>query len=131
MELNVAFDGDRFQRSADCALVKEFYRGGHTPYLRRITPTECARLQGFPDDWSNGFADENPSDEDVIFFQKIWDEWDNIRGVRHKSERQVRTWLTTEPPDSAKYKMFGNGVALPCVEFIMRRIKEALSDSSS
>ena len=26
-------------------------------YVRRLTPTECERLQGFPDGWTAGFAD--------------------------------------------------------------------------
>ena len=50
--------------------------------LRRLTPTECARLQGFPDWWCDG----------------------------------------AKGSDSAEYKLWGNGVALPCVAFIMERI---------
>ena len=50
--------------------------------LRRLTPTECARLQGFPDWWCDG----------------------------------------ADGSDSAQYKLWGNGVALPCVAFIMDRI---------
>ena len=50
--------------------------------LRRLTPTECARLQGFPDWWCDG----------------------------------------ANGSDSAQYKLWGNGVALPCVAFIMERI---------
>ena len=58
-----------------------------TEYLvRRLTPTECARLQGFPDWWCS----------DV------------------------------EHTDSAEYKMWGNGVALPCVLYVMEGIKKYL-----
>jgi DNA (cytosine-5)-methyltransferase 1 len=53
--------------------------------VRRLTPKECCRLQGFPDWW----------DADV------------------------------EGSDSARYRMWGNGVALPCVFDVLRRIAEA------
>lgn len=50
--------------------------------VRRVTPTECARLQGMPDWWCDG--------------------------VKHF--------------DSAEYKMWGNGMALPCVMYIMQNL---------
>ena len=52
--------------------------------IRRLTPLECERLQGFPDDWTN------------------------IPGAS----------------DSARYRALGNSVAIPCVEFIMKSLKE-------
>ena len=55
--------------------------------IRRLTPLECERLQGFLDDWTN------------------------IPGAS----------------DSARYRALGNSVAIPCVEFIMRSLKEASS----
>lgn len=55
-----------------------------TEYLvRRLTPTECARLQGMPDAWCSD--------------------------VPHS--------------DSAEYKLWGNGMALPCVLYVMEGIK--------
>lgn len=53
---------------------------------RRLTPTECARLQGFPDDWCSD--------------------------IPHT--------------DSAEYKMWGNGIALPCLLPMMKAMKEVL-----
>ena len=87
--------------------------------VRMITPLECARLQGFPDWWTDCLADENPSDEEVRKWQGIFDEWCDINSRKHKSPAQVRKWLQTEHPDSAKYKLWGNGVALPCVVFVL------------
>lgn len=55
--------------------------------IRRLTPLECERLQGFLDDWTN------------------------IPGAS----------------DSARYRALGNSVAIPCVEFIMRSLKEVAS----
>lgn len=53
-----------------------------TSGVRRLTPMECERLQGFPDGWTDG------------------------------------------QPDSARYRQMGNAVAVPVVEWIMRRLVE-------
>ena len=89
---------------------------------RMITPLECARLQGFPDWWTDCLTDENPSDEEVRKWQGIFDEYCDINGKKRKTASQVRRWLMTEPTDAAKYKMWGNGVALPCVVFVLAGI---------
>lgn len=54
--------------------------------VRRLTPTECARLQGFPDEWTDG----------------------------------------ADGSDSAKYKLWGNGIALPCAEDVIGRIADEI-----
>ena len=90
--------------------------------VRMITPLECARLQGFPDWWTDGLTDENPSDEEVQKWQGIFDEYCDINGRKRKTASQIRKWLMTEPTDAAKYKMWGNGVALPCVVFVLAGI---------
>ena len=50
--------------------------------VRRLTPTECERLQGFPDGWTDGQT------------------------------------------DSHRYKQMGNAVAVPVVEWIVKRLVE-------
>ena len=90
--------------------------------VRMITPLECARLQGFPDWWTDGLTDSEPSDEEVQKWQGIFDEYCDINGKKRKTASQVRKWLMTEPTDAAKYKMWGNGVALPCVIFVLAGI---------
>lgn len=57
---------------------------GSAYQVRRLTPLECERLQGFPDGWTKGGS------------------------------------------DTARYKAIGNSIAVPCVEWIMRRISWAL-----
>lgn len=52
--------------------------------VRRLTPLECCRLQGFPDWWEDG----------------------------------------VDGSDSARYKMWGNGMALPCVLYVMEGIAD-------
>lgn len=61
---------------------------GKTPrkyIVRRLTPLECCRLQGFPDWWEEG----------------------------------------VEGSDSARYKMWGNGIALPCAVDVLWRSENA------
>jgi len=60
-----------------------------SPVVRRLTPTECERLQGFPDGW------------------------------------------TADQADSHRYKQMGNAVAVPCVEWIVKRLVEVTSRTAS
>ena len=61
--------------------------------VRRLTPTECGRLQGFPDGWTDIGA------------------WTDTKGKLHK-----------ESSDSARYKALGNSIALPFWFYLLRRI---------
>ncbi len=96
------------------------------PYyiVRRLTPIECARLQGFPDWWCDDLASENPSDEEVKRWMDIFETHRLALGksTKPKTEKQVRKWLKAPYSDSAAYKMWGNGVALPCVVFVLSGI---------
>ena len=95
--------------------------------LRRITPTECARLQGMPDWWTDDLAIENPTQEDIDEWKQIFLERDMAMGVKNpkpKSDNQIRKWLKSPNSDSAEYKMWGNGIALPCALYVMEGLKE-------
>ena len=61
--------------------------------VRRLTPTECERLQGFPDGWTDIGA------------------WTDEKGKLHK-----------EPSDSARYKTLGNSIALPPWKWVLKRL---------
>lgn len=65
---------------------------------RRITPTECERLQGFPD----GHTDIG--------------DWTDKKGKPRKTT------------DAARYKALGNSMAVPCMRWIAQRIDWALSN---
>lgn len=60
--------------------------------IRRLTPKECERLQGFPDDWTN------------------IGEWTDSKGKKHKES------------DSPRYKALGNSIAIPFWFYLLRRI---------
>jgi DNA (cytosine-5)-methyltransferase 1 len=62
--------------------------------VRRLTPLECERLQGYPDGWT-----------DI-------GEWTDSKGKKHQTT------------DSARYKALGNSIALPPWRFVCRRICE-------
>lgn len=90
---------------------------------RRLTPVECARLQGFPDDWCDGLAIPKPTDAQLEYWMGVWAAWNRLRGVRPRSVGQVRAWLADPAGDRAQYKLWGNGVALPVVTFVLDRLK--------
>ena len=92
--------------------------------VRRLTPTECARLQGFPDWWCSGLDTPEPTGEDIAFWTEVWETHRRIcnPSVKPKTERQIVKWLRNPHSDAAEYKMWGNGVALPCVWFVLSGI---------
>jgi len=67
------------------------------PAVRRLTPTECARLQGFPDDWNC------------------------LCGVQPYSTSSCTC------PDGPRYATYGNAVCVPVIEWLGRRLLAALS----
>ena len=70
------------QLPADGSPLQDALAAGVRALIRRLTPLECERLQGFPDGWTD------------------------IPGAS----------------DSARYRALGNSVAIPCVEYLIRRI---------
>lgn len=93
--------------------------------VRRLTPKECGRLQGFPDGWCDGLETENPSSEELKFWAEVFETYRRVvtKATKPKSEKQIRKWLKNPHTDSAEYKMWGNGVALPNVCFVLAGIK--------
>lgn len=87
--------------------------------VRKLTPTECARLQGFPDWWCADLSAEDPTADELSFWREVFDTWTGLTGKKRKTDKQIIKWLKSPHSDSAEYKMWGNGVALPCVEFVL------------
>ena len=92
--------------------------------VRRLTPTECARLQGFPDWWCSNLGTNEPTEEDVRFWGEVFETYRLITksSTKPKTEKQIRKWLADPYSDAAEYKLWGNGVALPCVFFVLADI---------
>lgn len=92
--------------------------------VRRLTPTECARLQGFPDWWCSDLGTAEPTEEEIKWWWSVFETHREIMGTstKPKSEKQIAKWLRDPQSDSAEYKMWGNGVALPNVVFVLSGI---------
>ncbi len=95
--------------------------------IRRFTPMECCRLQGFPDWWAEQLGVEQPPpgmvDRWVKIFKTYWEVITVADGVKApKTRSQIIKWLKDPASDSALYKMWGNGIALPCAVFVMEGI---------
>ena len=90
--------------------------------VRRLTPLECERLQGFPDNWTNIPPQANVTEEDLTFWRTVWNEWQEMNGAKPKTDKQIIKWLQSEPADSARYKALGNSIALPPWRFVLSHI---------
>lgn len=98
--------------------------------VRRLTPTECARLQGFPDRWGDIEAKTDFTDEEYEFWLDVRNTHAAINGkqVKDYTKAQMMTWYNKLHTDSAEYKMWGNGIALPPALYCMEGIVEALEE---
>jgi DNA (cytosine-5)-methyltransferase 1 len=96
--------------------------------VRRLTPTECARLQGFPDLW--GYLDKKESftDEEYKFWLEVRNTYTRInnKAVKDYTKAQMLSWYNKLHSDSAEYKMWGNGIALPNALYVMQGIAEVV-----
>ena len=100
--------------------------------VRRLTPTECARLQGFPDAWGHIPERDSLTDEECTFWQEVRDTYAAINGKPQKdyTPAQLLTWYNKLHTDSAEYKMWGNGIALPPALYCMQGMVDALNTPS-
>ena len=92
--------------------------------VRRLTPTECARLQGFPDWWCAGLGTEDPAEDELAFWREVFETHRKAMGTskKPKTDRQILKWLKDPHSDSAEYRMWGNGIALPNAYFVLAGI---------
>lgn len=97
--------------------------------IRRLTPLECCRLQGFPDNWAEELGITEPTQEDIDHWREVFRTQMEAMGEskKEKTDNQICKWLKDPESDSAKYKMWGNGIALPCAMFVMEGIAMILS----
>lgn len=96
--------------------------------VRRLTPLECSRLQGFPDWWTSDTEISEPTEEDMQFWREVFETHRKvITGAKKpKTDNQIRKWLKEPGTDGAKYKMWGNGIALPCAYAVFNGIVSVL-----
>lgn len=106
--------------------------GGKPPrkyIIRRLTPLECCRLQGFPDGWGVPDYKENMTDGELVFWQKVRDTHAAVNGKPTKAYTAAAMvkWYNSLHTDSAEYKMWGNGIALPNAAYVLAGVADALA----
>ena len=109
---------------------------GHPPgvainyIVRRLTPTECARLQGFADRWGEIDQKDDFTAEELGFWRIVRSTHADVNGkpYKHYSKEQMLNWYNKLRTDSAEYKMWGNGIALPPALYCMQGIAYALEE---
>lgn len=100
--------------------------------VRRLTPTECARLQGFADRWGEIDEKDSLTAEEYQFWLEVRNTHAAINGkaVKEYTVEQMLKWYNKLHTDSAEYKMWGNGIALPPAIYCMQCIAYALEGVS-
>ena len=135
--------------------------------VRRLTPTECARLQGFPDRWATPDKKDSFTDEEYEFWLSIRKTHEviqadsviesaksvikaeeekahpnpgtiekqrkivanaEVRKAKDYTKDQTLKWYNKLHTDSAEYKLWGNGIALPCALYVMQGIAEVFTN---
>ena len=101
----------------------------HRYIVRRLTPTECARLQGFPDNWGHPDHKDTFTKEEYEFWLDVRNTHAIINGkaTKNYTKEQMLSWYNKLHTDAAEYKMWGNGIALPNALYVMQGIKEAIN----
>lgn len=109
--------------------ANEFAVQGTPPryIVRRLMPMECGRLQGFPDGW--GEIEQLPPDmpeETAAFWRQVYTTDCAIKGKKPQkailtNTARLAAWHNGLHTDSAEYKMWGNGMALPNALFFVQR----------
>lgn len=96
--------------------------------VRRLTPTECTRLQGFPDWWGHPDQKEDFMEDEYRFWLKVRNTHAVINGRSEKqyTKEQMLSWYNKLHTDSSEYKMWGNGIALPNALYVMIGIRKEL-----
>ena len=136
----IVLDRAFFNQGQNAQYKPQFYADGTCPTLvakgphavqiryivRRLTPTECARLQGFPDKWGHPDKKETLTDDEYRFWLEVRNTHAAINGkaVKEYTKEQMLTWYNKLHSDSAEYKMWGNGISLPVALYVLSGIAE-------
>lgn len=85
--------------------------------VRRLTPLECERLQGYPDYWTVLRKIDDMTEEEYEFFKGAFLLDKKIRGKVVKNipnKKQILKWYNKLDCDGTRYKQTGNSLAIPC-----------------
>lgn len=99
--------------------------------VRRLTPLECCRLQGYPDGWTENISFDALSQEQVDQLEQIRKTWAEVNGKNYKpckDRAALEKWFNGLQTDSAEYKAYGNSLAIPCSYDVIRRVANAIKE---
>ena len=101
-------------------------------YRPKAHSSRMCPIAGFPDWWCDTLETSEPTEEEILWWAEVFETHRKIMGTstKPKSRNQIVKWLKNPYSDSAAYKMWGNGVALPCVCFTLRGIVLLLQSES-
>jgi DNA (cytosine-5)-methyltransferase 1 len=85
---------------------------------------ECSRLQGYPDGWTENLGTDDPTEDEIRFWEDVFEEHRKALGksAQPRSRNQIIKWLKNPRTDAAEYAAYGNSVAIPCVYFVLAGI---------
>ena len=116
--------GNQYVSQDKC--IVEYDQARYT--VRRLTPTECLKLQDFPNWWFDDLAIENPTEDELLFWEEVWETHRKIIGkpAKPKTRSRIIKWLKKPYSDSAAYKAVGNSLTCSVAEFVLYGIVEEL-----
>lgn len=96
--------------------------------VRRLTPIECERLQGYPDDWTQLPKIKDMTDEEYSFYLGVFmldKEITGKKGTKIPTKKALVKWYNKLDSDTSRYKGTGNSIAVPCAHDVLKNIAEA------
>lgn len=117
-------DAQQQQIDQEKYVIEEINMDKQEYIVRRLTPLECCRLQGFPDGYAEIDPKEDFTDEEYAFWLDVRNTYAEINGKQTKeyTKEQMLKWYNKLHTDSAEYKMWGNGIGLPNALYVMEGI---------
>lgn len=85
--------------------------------IRRLTPLECERLQGYPDFWTCLKQKKTLDGEEFDFWRDVMITDKKIKGKKcneYPTPMQITRWYNKLECDGTRYKALGNSLAIPC-----------------
>lgn len=102
--------------------------------VRRLTPKECERLQGYPDFWTVLRKIATMTDEEYEFYKAAYITDKEIKGKtvrRIPTKKQLINWHNKLDVDGTRYRQLGNSLAIPCALRVIGYIADYIRKGES
>ena len=101
--------------------------------VRRLTPKECERLQGYPDFWTVLRKIATMTDEEYEFYKAAYITDKEIKGKtvrRIPTKKQLINWHNKLDVDGTRYRQLGNSLAIPCALRVIGYIADYIREGA-